>query len=79
MQFDLKAKNIELTDAIRAFVEQKLSTLDAETARFGEVVRAGSVGKTTRHHVKGPYRAEVHVRLPAIRYADCEQNPHRYY
>lgn len=75
MQLDIKAKNFELTDAIRAFVDQKLSTLDAETARFGEAVRAEvEVGKTTRHHVHGPYfRAEVHVRLPGKQiYADCE-------
>lgn len=66
MQVDIKAAGIELTDAIRGFVQEKLDTLDAKTARFGEVVRAEvEVGKTTAHHKKGPvFRAEIHVRLP---------------
>lgn len=67
MQTDIKATNIELTDAIRTYVQQKIDTLDAKVARFGEVVRAEvEVGRTTKHHKKGPevFRAEVHVRLP---------------
>ncbi len=66
MQVDIKATGIELTDAIRSFVQEKMDSLDAKTARFGEVVRAEvEVGKTTGHHQKGPvFRAEIHVRLP---------------
>jgi ribosomal subunit interface protein len=75
MQVDIKATNMELTEAIRAFVQQKMDTLDAKTARFGDVVRAEvEVGKTTKHHRNGPvYRAEVHVRLPGkLVYAEAE-------
>jgi len=66
MQIDIKATNLELTDAIRSHVENKMNDLNAITARFGEVVRAEvEVGKTSRHHQKGDiFRAEVHVRLP---------------
>ncbi len=66
MQVDIKATNLELTDAIRAYVQEKMDSLDAKTARFGEVVRGEvEVGKTTQHHKTGPvFRAEVHVRLP---------------
>lgn len=66
MQLDIKAKNIELTAAIRSYVESKIATLEAKTKRFGEVVRAEvEVGKTSKHHKKGLlFRAEVHVRLP---------------
>lgn len=66
MQVDIKATGIELTEAISAFVQEKMDSLDAKTARFGDVVRAEvEVGKTTHHHHKGPvFRAEVHVRLP---------------
>lgn len=66
MQVDIKATGIELTDAIRSFVQEKLDALDAKTARFGDVVRAEvEVGKTSAHHNKGPvFRAEIHVRLP---------------
>ena len=66
MQIDIKVKNIELTDAIRSFVEEKINSLDAKVARFGDVVRAEvEVGRTTQHHNKGQiFRAEVHIRLP---------------
>ena len=66
MQVDIKATGMELTDAIRAFVQEKMDTLDAKTVRFGDVVRAEvEVGRTTAHHKTGEvYRAEVHIRLP---------------
>ena len=66
MQVDIKATGLELTDAIRSFVQEKMDALDAKTARFGEVVRAEvEVGKTSAHHNKGlVFRAEIHVRLP---------------
>lgn len=65
MQTDIKATNMELTDAIRAFVQEKMDSLDAKTARFGDVVRAEvEVGMTSKHHKSGDiFRAEVHVRL----------------
>jgi len=66
MQLSIKAKNIELTDAIKAAVEKKLATLDKKVSRFGTSVTAEvEVGKTSKHHNKGlVFRAEVHVRLP---------------
>lgn len=66
MKFSLKAKNLKLTDAIKAAVEKKLETLDKKATRFGESVTGEvEVGKTTKHHKKGEvYRAEIHVRLP---------------
>ncbi len=75
MQTDIKATNMELTDAITAFIREKMDGLDAKAARFGEVVRAEvEVGKTSKHHKKGPvFRAEVHVRLPGnLVYAQAE-------
>jgi ribosomal subunit interface protein len=66
MQLDIKTKDLELTDAIRAHIEQKMASLDAKVARFGDSVTAEvEVGKTSGHHNKGDiFRAEVHVRLP---------------
>ena len=66
MHLDIKTKDMELTDAIRAYVEEKMAALDAKVARFGTSVTAEvEVGKTSNHHHKGEiYRAEVHVRLP---------------
>lgn len=66
MQTDIKATNMELTDAIRAYVQGKMDDLDAITERFGTAVRADvEVGRTTQHHKTGEvFRAEVRVRLP---------------
>ncbi|MEK9152169.1 MAG: ribosome-associated translation inhibitor RaiA [Patescibacteria group bacterium] len=66
MQLDIKATNLELTDAIRAYVQTKMDALDAEAARFGGAVRGEvEVGKASQHHKTGPvFRAEVHIRLP---------------
>jgi putative sigma-54 modulation protein len=75
MKLDLKAKNITLTDAIRAFCEDKLSSFDAKVKRFGTSVSSEmEVGMTSKHHKKGPiFRAELHIRLPGkLVYAESE-------
>ncbi len=66
MRIDIKATNLELTDAIRDAVQKHMDEMDKITARFGDVVRGEvEVGKTSQHHAKGDiFRAEVHVRLP---------------
>lgn len=66
MQVDLKATNIDLTDAIRDAVQKHMDGLDAIVERFGTAVRSEfEVSRTTNHHAKGDvFRAEVHVLLP---------------
>ncbi|MBU1028654.1 ribosome-associated translation inhibitor RaiA [Patescibacteria group bacterium] len=66
---------MDLTEAIRAAVEEKITKLVPLVERFGESVLAEiEVGKTTGHHSKGPFfRAEVRVRLPGkLVYADAQ-------
>ncbi len=62
----LKGLNMDLTDAIKAYVETKLTALDKLVEGFGEAVQARvEVGKTTHHHKNGPYyRCEVNLSLP---------------
>lgn len=75
MKVDIKGNGLELTDAIRSFVEEKMATLDAKVERFGDSVTAEvEVARTTEHHHKGDvFRAEVHVRLPGhLVYASSE-------
>jgi ribosomal subunit interface protein len=62
----LKATGIELTDAIRAAVDHTLGQLARIADQFGESVSAHvEVGKSTRHHKKGPYfRAEINLKIP---------------
>ncbi len=75
MKLAIKATHLTLTDAIKAYVEQKVDGLDSKVKRFGPSVTAEcEVGMTTKHHKKGPiFRAELHVRLPGkLVYAECE-------
>src|SRR3989339_496304 len=75
MHVDIKTKGIELTEAIRSAVEQRLAKLESELERFGTAVSLEAVvGKTTEHHNKGPFfRAELRVGLPGkFVYAEAE-------
>lgn len=57
---------MEMTEAIRNYVESKLSKLEPKLERFGEAASLEvEVGKTTNHHNKGDvFRCEIHVILP---------------
>lgn len=60
----LKGQNMDLTDAIKAYVEQKLAALDKMAS--GPAVEARvEVGKSTHHHKNGPFmRCEVNLVVP---------------
>ncbi len=62
----LKSTNMDLTDAIRAYVEEKVEHLRKLCGEFDPADRLQvEIGKSTRHHAKGPYfRAEMFLRLP---------------
>ena len=62
----LKATNMDLTDAIRAYVDEKVEHLRKLCGDFDPADDLKvEVGKSTQHHAKGPfYRAEMHLVLP---------------
>jgi len=62
----IKATNMEMTDAIRTYVEEKLMALEPKLERFGESVSLDvEVGKTTQHHRKGDvFRCEIQSTFP---------------
>ncbi len=61
----IQAKNIELTDAIKAYAEEKVMSLSKFTERYSPCDVTIEVGKTTNHHNKGEiYRAEVNMTIP---------------
>jgi ribosomal subunit interface protein len=75
MKINIKATNIELDDALRFWVEEKIGELEKFLGVFGpdnffvgekEKVEAWvEIGKTTRRHLKGDiFRAEVQLHLP---------------
>lgn len=62
---ELLATNLELTEAIRAYVEEKLMTLDKFCERYSPCDVAAEVGKTSEHHNKGKiFRAEFTMTIP---------------
>lgn len=61
MNLTIKATNIDLTDAIRSYVEKRLCTLKKHVdATAGDNFAEIEVGKTTEHHHQGNiFRAEI--------------------
>ena len=62
MQIKIKTTNIEMTDAISSYVEEKLQSLEKFAIPHDEEnpLLYVEVGKTTNHHQSGDvYRAEV--------------------
>lgn len=62
MQIKIKTTNIEMTDAISSYVEEKLQSLEKFAVPHDEEnpLLYVEVGKTTNHHQSGDvYRAEV--------------------
>jgi len=61
MKINIKATNIELTEAIAEYVDKKISPLD-KYIKNEDAVAQVEVGKNTLHHKNGDvFRAEVHV------------------
>jgi len=63
MQVNIKGKGIELTDAIKAYVEDKISGLDKF---YDKIIRASVVvGVESHHHQKGDvFIAECKLEVP---------------
>lgn len=63
MNINIKATNIELTDAIREYVFKRLEGIDTILGvNSEEVVGQVEVGKTTNHHKSGDiFKAEVNI------------------
>lgn len=65
MQIDVYAKNIELTPAIRSFVEEKVGSLARFLEGSSENLQARvEVGKPSRHHKSGQvFYAEINLKI----------------
>jgi putative sigma-54 modulation protein len=61
----IKATNMELTPAIRDYVEMKMNYVGELLPDNPSIVADVEVGKTTHHHSKGEVmRCEVNLRVP---------------
>jgi len=63
MQIDIKGTNLELTQAIKDYVNEKIGGLEKF---FDQILEAKvEVGLTTKHHQKGKiFRAETNLEVP---------------
>jgi ribosomal subunit interface protein len=76
----LKATNIDLTQAIRAHVENRVESLKKLCGEFdpADDIRV-EVGKSTNHHAKGPYfRAEMNLSIPGTHLRAVEEDEDLY-
>jgi putative sigma-54 modulation protein len=75
MNIDIKATNLELTDAIRSYVYDKFSALDklidaSDTSASAQV----EVGKTTEHHQSGDiFRTEINLHVAGANFRAVEK------
>ena len=71
----LKATNLEMTEAIRAYVEEKILPLEKHLTQVGSPHDLHlELGRTTNHHKGGNvFRAEARLNIPGHGfYADAE-------
>jgi len=62
---EIKAKNIELTEAIRSYVEERVMTLEKLCEKYSPCDVRAEVRKDSNHHQKGEiYTAELNMTLP---------------
>lgn len=61
----LKGTHIELTDAIKGYVDAKLSAIEKFTTDMGVAEISVECGRTSEHHNKGNvYRCEMNLQVP---------------
>ena len=68
MKIDIKATNLDLTEVLKEYVEEKIGALAKFLKRWdpeGVVEAWVEIGRTTKHHHKGNvFRAEADLRVP---------------
>lgn len=68
MQITIKAKELELTEPLKVYINDKVGGLEKFVQRVeeqGEILAVVEVARTTKHHHKGDvFYAEVNMHLP---------------
>ena len=69
MKINIKATNIELTDAIVDYVNKRLESIEKFVKKDEDIRGYVEVGKTTNHHNKGDvYKAEFDINIGGEHY-----------
>ncbi len=61
MEIIIKGKNLELTDALKKYAEEKIGHLEHY---WDEILEARVELETSTHHIKGFFRCEVNLDIP---------------
>ena len=68
MNINIKATQVDLTPALREYIEEKMESIEKLVTRWdatGTVEAHIQVARTSRHHLKGEvFLAEIDLRLP---------------
>lgn len=70
MKINIKATNLDLTPALKEYIERKIGDLERFLVKIereggGEISAFVEVGRSTRHHHKGKvFQAECDLKLP---------------
>lgn len=68
MKIQIQSTNLELTPAMREFIEEKIGSIERGLKRYDEnnsLIAAVEIARTTNHHHKGEvYYAEITLPLP---------------
>ena len=63
MKYSIKTTNIDLTDALRDHIDEKMSALDKFSANI--IQTRLEIGMPSKHHNKGEiFRAEANIQVP---------------
>lgn len=65
-KIDIKGTGLDLTPAIKEYIEEKIGHLEKFLPRTSEteIIARVEISRTTKHHQKGPvFRAEVNIPL----------------
>ena len=77
MNIDIIASEIDLTDPLREYINEKVGSLDKFLVRYGEVHAQVEVARATKHHKHGDvYYAEVNLSFPggSLRATDTSED-----
>ena len=77
MQINIKGTKLDLTEAIKEYIQKKMDRLDKYLGDTPVIGASFEVEKTTRHHIKGDiYRAEAGLIVPGalLRVEKTEQD-----
>ena len=71
MNLQIKTKDLDLTPALKEWIEEKIGSLEKFITRFeenGEVLCEIEVARASKHHLKGDvFYAEAQIHLPGRR------------